>query len=467
MLAKLGMITCSEGFRGSDKKLVRHSIRIKIKYLLMLEVFMSIEIISIIFLVVMFIIGAVFSINIGILGFVLSFLIMAFSGQITLDGIYSSFPADLFILLAGVTYLFAIVQNNGTVDLITGWGLRLLKGKIGLIPWVLFLLATVLTSIGTSVIPVCAVLAPIGLRLAFQYKINPMLMVIVIQSGVVAGSFSPLNIFGIIVNDAMVSKEIPFSPGMLYINILLFNLFIAILGYILLGGIRLLRNPQNAQALVAAAVDVQPAFESKAEKGMTFYRGVTLAGLVILIILVMGFKLNMGFVALTLGAILALMDSKNQADVLKKMPWPTILLVSGIVTYIGVLEQVGTIQYVTELIREVGNPYLTSLVTTYIGGVTSAFASTTGLLGVIIPMAAPILTDPTVSSIGVVTAIALASSLVDLSPFTTGGALYLANVQGVPERVFFMKLLTVGGLFIVLSPIVAWFIFVVLGSAIL
>ncbi|WP_144548477.1 SLC13 family permease [Bacillus sp. X1(2014)] len=428
---------------------------------------MSIEIISIIFLVVMFIIGAVFSINIGILGFVLSFLIMAFSGQITLDDIYSSFPADLFILLAGVTYLFAIVQNNGTVDLITGWGLRLLKGKIGLIPWVLFLLATVLTSIGTSVIPVCAVLAPIGLRLAFQYKINPMLMVIVIQSGVVAGSFSPLNIFGIIVNDAMASKEILFSPGMLYINILLFNLFIAILGYILLGGIRLLRNSQNAQALVAAAEEVPSKFESSAENRMTFYRGVTLAGLVLLIILVMGFQLNMGFVALTLGAVIALMDSKNQADVLKKMPWPTLLLVSGIVTYIGVLEQVGTIQYVTALIQEVGNPYLTSLVTTYIGGVTSAFASTTGLLGVIIPMAAPILTDPAVSSIGVVTAIALASSLVDLSPFTTGGALYLANVQGVPERVFFMKLLTVGGLFIVLSPIVAWLIFVVLGSAIL
>ncbi|HWK23151.1 MAG TPA: SLC13 family permease [Ureibacillus sp.] len=423
---------------------------------------MSIEVISIIILAGMFTIGTFFSINIGVLGFIASFIIFLFSSDLELTNIYSSFPAELFILLAGVTYFFAIIESNGTVDLITRWGLGLLRGKVGLIPWVLFFIALILTSIGTSVIPVCAVLAPIGLRLAFQYNINPIMMVVVMQSGIVAGSFSPLNIFGIIVNGSVSAENIAISPVMLYVAILLFNAFIALGVYTAFGGIKLIRNSNSLVMMSEVAVK----YDTAENNGLNWYRGLTLACLVLLVVLVLGFKQNMGFVALTLGALLAFGDHKNQSEVLKKMPWSTILLVSGIVTYIGVLSQVGTIEYVTGLIEKVNNPYITSLVSGYIGAIISAFASTTGILGVIFPMVVPILTDPSISTIGVVIMISLSASLVDIAPFTTGGSLYLANVQGVPQRKFFMQLLAVGGLFVVLSPIVAWLIFVVLGSLI-
>ena len=421
---------------------------------------MDIEVISIIFLAIMFLIGTFFSINIGVLGFIASFLIFLLSSDLELTSVYSSFPAELFILLTGVTYFFAIIESNGTVDLITRWGLSLLRGKVGLIPWVLFFIALLLTSIGTSVIPVCAVLAPIGLRLAFQYKINPIMMVVVMQSGIVAGSFSPLNVFGIIVNGSLSTENIPLSPVTLYVAILLFNAFIALGVYVAMGGIKLIRNSESLVTMSEAALK----YDTAERNGLTWYRGITLACLVLLVVLVLGFQLNMGFIALTLGALLALGDHKSQSEVLKKMPWSTILLVAGIITYIGVLSKVGTIEYVTLLIEKVGNPYITSLVAGYIGGIVSAFASTTGILGVIFPMVAPILTDSTISTMGVVIMISLSASLVDICPFTTGGALYLANVQGMPQRKFFLQLLAVGGLFVVLAPIVSWLIFVVVGS---
>jgi len=424
---------------------------------------MDIQVISIIFLAIMFLIGTFFSINIGVLGFIAAFFLYLLSSNLEMTDIYSSFPAELFILLAGVTYFFAIIESNGTVDLITKWGLSLLRGKVGLIPWVLFFIALLLTSIGTSVIPVCAVLAPIGLRLAFQYNINPIMMVIVMQSGIVAGSFSPLNVFGIIVNGSLAAENIPMSPISLYVAILLFNAFIALGVYTAFGGIKLIRNSEKLVLMSEVALKYDTAENNN---GLNLYRGLTLACLVLLVVLVLGFQLNMGFVALTLGALLAFGDHKNQGEVLKKMPWSTILLVAGIVTYIGVLSKVGTIEYVTALIEKVDNPYITSLVSGYIGGIISAFASTTGILGVIFPMVVPILTDPAISTIGVVIMISLSASLVDIAPFTTGGSLYLANVQGVPQRKFFIQLLAVGGIFVVLSPLVAWLIFVVLGSLI-
>ena len=86
------------------------------------------------------------------------------------------------------------------------------------------------------------------------------------------------------------------------------------------------------------------------------------------------------------------------------------------------------------------------------------------MLGALIPLAAPILEDPAVPALGVVTAIALASSVVDTSPFSTNGALLLANVQNVDRRVFFKWLLYWGIFITALVPLVAWALFVVIGG---
>ncbi len=426
---------------------------------------MSLELISIIVLLLMFVIGAFLPINLGILGFVAAFVVGSLVSGMSVDDIFSGFPGDLFVLLAGVTYLFSIVQNNGTVDLITGWGLRLVKGNLGLIPWVMFSLCTLLTGVGTLGPAAIAILAPISMRFAFQYNINPLLMGVMVVIGSTAGSFSPLNPYGVIVNGVMESRNLPFSPGMLFINAFIYGFVVSMLIFIALGGLRMFKRKTSTEVQVAAALDINAENNiEKQENGLTFYKGVTLLGLVALVVLVLGFKVNIGFAAFIIGLVLALIAPKQQSAVLGKMPWSVILLITGIVTYVGVLEAIGTIEYVTELIASVGNPVIAALSASYVGGFVSAFASTTGMLAALIPLAAPILQDPAISSIGVVSAIAIASSIVDLSPFSTNGALLLANVQGVNERVFFKQLLLVTALVVVFGPGLAWLIFVVIGG---
>ncbi|SFE93843.1 transporter, UIT1 family [Bacillus sp. OV194] len=426
---------------------------------------MSLELISIIVLLLMFVIGAFLPINLGILGFVAAFVVGSLVSGMSVDDIFSGFPGDLFVLLAGVTYLFSIVQNNGTVDLITGWGLRLVKGNLGLIPWVMFSLCTLLTGVGTLGPAAIAILAPISMRFAFQYNINPLLMGVMVVIGSTAGSFSPLNPYGVIVNGVMESRNLPFSPGMLFINAFIYGFVVSMLIFIALGGLRMFKRKTSTEVQVAAALDINAENNiEKQENGLTFYKGVTLLGLVALVVLVLGFKVNIGFAAFIIGLVLALIAPKQQSAVLGKMPWSVILLITGIVTYVGVLEAIGTIEYVTELIASVGNPIIAALSASYVGGFVSAFASTTGMLAALIPLAAPILQDPAISSIGVVSAIAIASSIVDLSPFSTNGALLLANVQGVNERVFFKQLLLVTALVVVFGPGLAWLIFVVIGG---
>ncbi|MGG0287957.1 SLC13 family permease [Peribacillus butanolivorans] len=116
----------------------------------------------------------------------------------------------------------------------------------------------------------------------------------------------------------------------------------------------------------------------------------------------------MGFGALMIGLALGLMAPSKQNQILKQMSWSVMIMVTGIMTYVGVMEKVGTMNYMTEQIAKVGNPVLAALImASYVGGIVSAFASTAGFLTAFIPLSAPILQDPNMSSIGVVSALAV------------------------------------------------------------
>jgi di/tricarboxylate transporter len=108
---------------------------------------MSIQIVSIIGLAVMFIVATLLPINMGALAFVAAFII-GILAHLTAKDIFDGFPGDLFVTLVGITYLFAIAQNNGTIDWLVRKAVWLVRGRIAAIPWVMFTAAAVLTSVG-------------------------------------------------------------------------------------------------------------------------------------------------------------------------------------------------------------------------------------------------------------------------------------------------------------------------------
>ncbi len=230
--------------------------------------------------------------------------------------------------------------------------------------------------------------------------------------------------------------------------------------FVAFGGLRLLRRRIDAE---------EPVEESEEPEvgGLTPYRAATLAGIALLVVLAFTLgssdAFDVGFAAFTIALVLVLMAPREQGEALGRMPWPAILLISGILTYVGVLEEIGTIGYMQDVIAGVGNPLLAALAASYVGGVISAFASTAAILGASIPLAEPILQDSTLPAIGTVTAIAISSAIVDISPLSTNGALLIANVQGVEERTFFRQLLLWAVGVTLLAPLICWLVFVVIG----
>ena len=436
---------------------------------------MSPEIISIIVLVVMFVVATIWPINLGVMGFVAAFLVGTLLGGLSAEGTVSGFPIELFVLLTGVTLLFVIAQNNGTTDLITDWSVSLVRGNLGLMPWIMFALATLLCSVGALSAAGVAIVAPIALQFAAQYRINPLMMGVMVVQGATAGSYSPISPFGVITNGVLSSNDLPQSPGLLFVNSLIFNTLVAALVFVAFGGLGLLRKRADSEEFVekdtANGSPVNGSNESEEEseesteedeRGLTPYKGATLVGIALLVVLSLGFQVNVGLAAFTIALGLALIAPNRQEGILGQMPWGVILLVTGILTYVEVLEEIGTIDYVEGLVSATGSPLITALAASYVGGIISAFASTAGILGVALPLIGSVLQDPTIPAIGVVSAVAISSAIVDVSPFSTNGALLLANVQ-TDERSFFRRLLLWSIFITAVMPLLAWFVFVVIG----
>src|SRR4029078_8400513 len=95
---------------------------------------MSQELVSILVLVAIFAIGTLRPINMGLLGIVAAFIVGTAIG-IDEDTIFAGFPGDLFIILVGVTYLFAIANNNGTVDWLVHGAVKAVRGAAAVIAW--------------------------------------------------------------------------------------------------------------------------------------------------------------------------------------------------------------------------------------------------------------------------------------------------------------------------------------------
>ena len=454
---------------------------------------MSTELIPILALVVMFLAATVFPVNMGALGFVAAFFVGTIAVGMGADDIIAGFPSSLFLTLVGITYLFAIAQNNGTVDLLVRGAVRLVGGRVALIPWVMFGITGVLTSIGALGPAAVAIVAPIALGFAARYKINALLMGMMVIHGAQAGGFSPISIYGVTVNNIAAKAGLVNSPLTLFLGSMLFNAAIGAALFMFLGGRSLVgrsvhdedgTRPDGDTGGVGGGGSrtVMRGFGSStpkpsgqtvtvenapplatAVKAITFDQILTLIGLASLAIFSLVLDLDVGFISMTVAVILALASPKAQKGAINQISWSTVLLIGGVLTFVGVLQEAGTVEYVGDAVAGIGIPLLVALLLCYIGAIVSAFASSTAILGVTIPLAVPFLLAGEVGAIGVIVALSIASTIVDVSPFSTNGALVLANAQDVDRDVFYKQILKYSALVVIIGPLIAWGILVVPG----
>jgi di/tricarboxylate transporter len=453
----------------------------------------SIEILPLIALVAMFVIASVFPINIGILGFLGAFGVGAFVLGFDDKEILAEFPTSIVLTIVGVTYFFGMAKKNGTIDLLVNACIRAVRGRVTVVPWVFFFAASVLTALGTFSPAAVALIAPAAMAFAARTRMSPLVMGIMTINGAHAGAFSPISVSGVLVRDIVESNGLSIAPWTLFLASYGINLLLSVLtvlGYAVLARMRGLeysatgtdpdhgagaaprpitgqpgRAPAGGSVSTGTALltRVAPPVTDAAPAGLavTWVQKLTLALIAAVLVLVLVLHLPISFVAIAAGAILAFTDLKKQNEAIAGISWSTVLLVAGMVTYISVMQEMGTIDHLAEMAVAIGAPLLVALVLCYVIGATSAFASSTALLTAVIPLALPLLQTGALPIVGVVAALAISATVVDVSPFSTNGALVLANAQNIDRRVFYRQMLLNSGIVVALAPGLCWLTLVV------
>src|SRR5918997_3259847 len=113
----------------------------------------SVQLVLILILLVVFLVATVLPVHMGALALVAAFIagyfIYGTNEELPYDdAVFGFFPGDLFVVLVGVTYLFAIAKNNGTVDWLVHAAVTAAGGRLIAIPWAMFAVTGALTAIG-------------------------------------------------------------------------------------------------------------------------------------------------------------------------------------------------------------------------------------------------------------------------------------------------------------------------------
>ena len=117
-----------------------------------------------------------------------------------------------------------------------------------------------------------------------------------------------------------------------------------------------------------------------------------MVGLVVVVVgaSLAGFSPDIGVLCFAFGAVLSLVDPASGRIAVSRIDWSTVLLVGGIITFVGVLQNMGAVDMLGDAAARLGVPILTALVICFIGALVSAFASTTGILAALVPLALPL-----------------------------------------------------------------------------
>ena len=420
--------------------------------------------------------------NVGFLGIGFAIIVGGVWNNMTGAKVMGGFPLSLFMILAGVTFLFGMAQTNGTMEKLTAYSVRVCKGNTALIPLIIFALTTFVTTIGPGNIAGCALMAPVAMAIATRVHMPAFLMTLLVVGAANGAAFSPFAPTGIISN-GIIAK---IAPGLgipadslnalawkIHFNSTVAQGFVNIGGFFVMGGLAWIRHQKNAD------FDI----DELAPKPEPFNKAqiLTLVLVFILILLVVipglpGMKgvlpktftnmlSNVGSISFVLSCVLMLTGYGDSKAAVKVMPWGVIMMVCGVSVLIDVMDKAGGLKFLVDIIGSVSGPTTVNFWVSFVPAVISAYSSSSGVvMPMFLPMVPGLVEITKGDPIALISSINIGAHLVDTSPLSTLGALCIASAGEHEDKgILFRKLLIWGLAMSVVAGIVCYFFFGVLG----
>ena len=375
-------------------------------------------VISLIVLAVVVAIGFIKKINLGFFALGAAFVLGTVGGM-KASQITAGFSSSMFVTLVGVTFMFGMASQNGTLELFSKKVVALVGKRTVLIPILMFVLSAFISAIGPGHIAAGILMTTFAMYLAFEMNINPMATSLYAKLGANAGCASTLSLTGILA--AQLSNPMGYSGfGLhLFLSTLLSGFVFTLVVYILYKGYKVKAdNPMKWSEI--------PKFNPQ--------QRVTIAVIIVVVVCCIGFKLDTGLFAFLAASVLILTGCADEKKAIKGIPWGTLVFICGVGALVNVINKLGGIKLVSDYLSTLMTADSAVAIMSATSGILSWVSSTTGVvMPALLPIADNVAHTFGVSYVELMSAIIATSFAAAISPLSTGGAIIMSSYSASKE----------------------------------
>ena len=377
-------------------------------------------VLSLVFLAAAIAIGCILKKNTGVVSIAFSLILARIAG-ISDKTVIGYFNNSLFIMLLGIMFLFCIAQNNRTLEILARKAILLCRGKVKLIPIVLFVLGAVISAIGPGLISTTALMAVLAMALSIELSVEPISLLLFGSLGAFAGGLSPITPSGIVAIEVAEKNGITGITFPIAVWMFLVMLFCALILYFFVFKWHTYKEAEKNNAKNAIVND-----RFKLE------HMVTLLGIVLVAVLSTVFSINIGLISFAIAVVLLVCGFADEGAAIKAIPWNTLLMITGVGVLISLVTDLGGIELLSNALRHLMGEKTAAAIITVLAGVMSWVSSASGVvMPTLIPTVPALVAEFSgVSSAALVTGICIGANAAAFSPLSSCGGLMLAAYSG-------------------------------------
>lgn len=401
---------------------------------------MAYDVISLILFIAVILLAFFRKVNVGVVALtagVIAVRIFGLNDKALIGGI----SASMFTTLVGITLLFAAVTQTGALDLLARKIIALAGNRMWIIPIAVYIAGFIVAGVGPGAIPALAIIPALAAVIAVEVGFDPIMLVLIGESGLMAGRMTPITPEAAIITAAAAEAGIEGVMGTVLLCQTLVTIIYSLIMWFLFKGYKI-KTP------------LKPIERTAIEK-FNHKQVIALAGIVLMMVMLIFFNVNIGLAAFFVAGILFLFGVADDGKAIKALPWSTIVMVLAVGALLDIVNDMGGI----DLLSAGMSSIMTKGTATPIMGISAGLLSlVSSALGVVYPTMMPMCAGiaeqvGSVNPVALMAAVGAGGSLAGISPLSTGGALAIAalgtaipNLTKEEENKRFVQLFIMAGI---------------------
>lgn len=401
---------------------------------------MAYDVISLILFIAVILLAFFRKVNVGVVALtagVIAVRIFGLNDKALIGGI----SASMFTTLVGITLLFAAVTQTGALDLLARKIIALAGNRMWIIPIAVYIAGFIVAGVGPGAIPALAIIPALAAVIAVEVGFDPIMLVLIGESGLMAGRMTPITPEAAIITAAAAEAGIEGVMGTVLLCQTLVTVIYSLIMWFLFKGYKI-KTP------------LKPIERTAIEK-FNHKQVIALAGIVLMMVMLIFFNVNIGLAAFFVAGILFLFGVADDGKAIKALPWSTIVMVLAVGSLLDIVNDMGGI----DLLSAGMSSIMTKGTATPIMGISAGLLSlVSSALGVVYPTMMPMCAGIAeqvggVNPVALMAAVGAGGSLAGISPLSTGGALAMAalgtaipNLTKEEENKRFVQLFIMAGI---------------------